>query len=81
MIEDIALFLALAISKQLAKPEQKTVPIPAKSARPDGLGFCSELCTCGCNAGLPCKCGQPQASVRPIRILVEHQPSLITRAC
>jgi len=34
---------------------------PKKTPRPDGLGYCSDQCACGCNQGQPCRCG----SVRP----------------
>jgi hypothetical protein len=27
------------------------------SARPDGLGYCSPACRCGCQEGAPCVCG------------------------
>lgn len=33
-----------------------------KSPRPDGEGYCSNQCTCGCNGGLPCRCGSAKAA-------------------
>ena len=44
-----------------AKPPDLMVPecckVVKKSVRPDGMGTCSNQCSCGCNDGLPCTCG------------------------
>ncbi len=39
---------------------QAPVKQRGKTPRPDGQGFCSDACCCGCNEGLPCTCGVPQ---------------------
>ena len=43
---------------------QSTVIVPqtplfpsGKSLRPDGKGYCSDQCSCGCVNGEPCRCG------------------------
>ena len=44
------------------RPKEPAAPTrPAKSLRPDGFGYCSDRCTCGCNAGAPCRCGNGRA--------------------
>lgn len=47
------------------KPEKQ-------SPRPDGLGYCSPACSCGCNDGAPCTCGAPQTA-RPAQ---QAQPTM-----
>lgn len=49
-----------AKAKELNARTSRAGPSP----RPDGLGFCSPACTCGCAIGAPCTCGTAQ-TVRP----------------
>jgi hypothetical protein len=38
----------------------------AKTPRPDGRGYCSPACSCGCNGGAPCDCGAVAARSRDL---------------
>ena len=51
-----------------------------RTRRPDGLGYCSPACTCGCQWGMPCTCGraleQRRVTVPPAQAIQRHQPAL-----
>ena len=47
-----------------------------RTARPDGLGYCSPACACGCQWGIPCTCGLPTVRRVPaVRSVPVFQPA------
>lgn len=58
------------------QPQTTTAPIAtAKTPRADGLGFCSDQCSCGCNVGKKCSCGEAKTTHRKTEPLANWQTS------
>lgn len=73
-MHEVVLTLALFLAEG---PKEKVVGTsPVKSARADGLGYCSDYCTCGCNSGRKCGCGGNNLHTSTIKI----QPQQIENA-
>lgn len=63
MIGILIVSLWLHLPPLVRLPQLERIPAPivkakaVKSPRADGLGYCSDQCTCGCVFGGTCRCG------------------------